>query len=164
MPLIEMLGRRFGRLLITARAENCPDGSARWICQCDCGRIINTSAHTLRRGDSESCGCQRQDRIVAAVRKHGRYMSPEYQCWQNIQARCYRPRHESYKYYGAKGVTVCDRWRASFVDFFADMGERPSPKHSIDRMNTYGNYEPLNCRWATKKEQTANRRIKLLGR
>lgn len=82
----------------------------------------------------------------------------EYQCWWNMLARCYNPQDERYKWYGARGIQVCERWRASFTDFFADMGNRPSPKHSIDRKNNDGNYEPRNCRWATVKEQANNQR------
>jgi hypothetical protein len=84
--------------------------------------------------------------------------TPEYKTWGNIRQRCYNPKHISYKYYGAMGVTVCDRWEKSFENFFADMGKRPSRDHSIDRKNPNGNYQPDNCRWATEKEQQNNRR------
>jgi hypothetical protein len=81
----------------------------------------------------------------------------EYRIWRHMLNRCYREADTDYHRWGGRGITVCDRWRYSFEMFFADMGERPSPKHSIDRMNNDGNYEPSNCRWATSSEQCRNR-------
>lgn len=78
--------------------------------------------------------------------------------WLTMIARCHRPAHISYKHYGARGVSVCQRWRGSYDAFAADMGPRPSPKHTVDRINSDGNYEPGNCRWATQAEQQRNRR------
>ncbi len=88
------------------------------------------------------------------------YHRPEYQCWWNMIDRCTNPEHMSFEWYGGRGISVCDRWRASFLHFLADMGERPSLKHSIDRYpNNDGNYEPGNCRWATRKQQAENQRF-----
>jgi hypothetical protein len=84
--------------------------------------------------------------------------SPEYASWKHMRQRCFNPRNRAYKYYGGRGITVCARWRDSFEAFLADMGRRPSPKHSIDRVDNDGNYEPGNCRWATDREQTINSR------
>lgn len=84
--------------------------------------------------------------------------SAEYQCWQSIKQRCFYPKHAKFEYYGGRGITICDRWRCSFEDFLADVGPRPSPKHSIDRYpNRRGNYEPGNVRWATRQQQADNR-------
>ncbi len=82
----------------------------------------------------------------------------EYACWIGMRRRCYVPTDRSFDLYGGRGITVCDQWRASFANFLADMGPRPSPKHSIDRINNDGNYEPDNCRWATASQQVSNRR------
>jgi hypothetical protein len=94
-------------------------------------------------------------------RKRGNTTKPEYVTWVNIKQRCDNPAIRSFRWYGARGITVCARWRDSFANFLADMGPRPSPKHSIDRINNNGNYEPNNCRWATKQEQTANMRFRI---
>lgn len=97
-------------------------------------------------------------RQTAYGRKHRTIQPPEYLVWSKMKGRCSNPRDTMYQYYGLLGVTVCERWRASFSAFMADMGPRPSDKHSIDRIDSAGNYEPGNCRWATTKEQHANRR------
>lgn len=88
---------------------------------------------------------------------------PEYEVWKGMRSRCSRPSVDSFKYYGARGIRVCDRWLHSFVNFYSDMGPRPSPAHSLDRINNNGNYEPSNCRWATAREQTLNSRVTKLS-
>jgi hypothetical protein len=95
----------------------------------------------IRHGDSRAAGS-----------------TSEYASWERIIQRSTNPRMHNWKYYGGRGITVCDRWRNSFENFLADMGRKPSPRLSIDRINNDGNYEPGNCRWATQKEQIANRR------
>lgn len=91
-------------------------------------------------------------------RNHGLSKGSEYRTWSAMHTRCYNPKSKAFADYGGRGIVICDRWRNSFIDFLADMGMRPSPRHSIDRINNDGNYEPLNCRWATKEQQDANRR------
>jgi hypothetical protein len=90
--------------------------------------------------------------------RHGHSRSPEHNSWRNMKERCYRPEHNRFKYYGARGIQVCERWRNSFLNFLADMGPTPTPKHSIDRIDNDGDYEPSNCHWATTGEQASHRR------
>lgn len=153
---IDLTGQRFGRLTPIRIGER--QGSSRmWICVCDCGRenVVRT-AHLLG-GRVKSCGCLNSEMISAMHLRHGRTHTPEHKCWIKMRERCRNPKDISYKYYGAKGVTVCERWN-QFESFFEDMGLKPSPKHSIDRIDPYGNYEPSNCRWADSKTQSTNKR------
>jgi len=158
---IEMNGLRFGRLLVTGGSVSDSKGKATWNCLCDCGTVIAVGGRSLRTGNTTSCGCKRIEKLKTgdANRKHGKTRTPEYRTWQSMHTRCYNRNSDDYPNYGGCGITICDRWKDSFETFLADMGLRPSPKHSIDRFpNPHGNYEPSNCRWATMKEQHNNRR------
>jgi hypothetical protein len=155
------VGQRYGRLIVLERAENDRWHRTTWKVRCDCGNETIASANFLRTGTTKSCGCWRSEyaRIVGrrTSTKHGMVESREYQSWVAMRTRCYNSNAHAYDRYGGRGITVCERWRESFDNFFADMGARP-PATSLDRINNDGNYEPGNCRWATHGEQRRNRR------
>lgn len=158
MPnLIVLVGLRFGRLLVLSRTTDRKRGVARWICRCDCGVEIEAESGPLKNGYVKSCGCWASDRAKAGLnRKHGHSGTPVYNIWSKMKARCNNPNVKSYKSYGARGIKVCARWE-SFECFLEDMGERPSPQHSIDRIDNNKGYEPNNCRWVgSVREQRQN--------
>jgi hypothetical protein len=157
----DITGQRFERLLVIERVPGNIAGHARWLCQCDCGSKCIVLACNLRSGDIRSCGCLKRELFAARTITHGetkeRRQSAEYRCWVGLIRRCSDPGRPDWKWYGARGIRVCERWQ-SFENFLADMGRKPSPKLSIDRINNKGNYEPGNCRWATQSEQVRNQR------
>lgn len=128
----------------------------RYLCRCECGKEKQVDAYCLATGKSKSCGCKRQSRLRHGYTRNGE-VRPEWQAWNHMCQRCTNPRDKHYKDYGGRGITVCERW-ASFDEFIKDMGDRPSPKHSLDRINGDKGYAPENCRWATAITQASNRR------
>jgi len=115
-------------------------------------------AKHLQSGASPSCGCiSRERRKQSALSHHA-----EYPIWAQAKQRCFNPRGKAWPDYGGRGITMCEEWRKSFFTFYKDMGPRPSPKHSVERIDNDGNYEPNNCRWATQKEQCNNTRVNLV--
>jgi hypothetical protein len=160
----ELAGKRFGRLVVQERAGKDPSGKNWfWRCACDCGGLVTILASSLRQNRTRSCGCLQKEVRGVSNKTHGHTsggkISSEYTAWQGLLDRCFNPNNNAYAYYGGRGITVCDRWQASFENFLDDIGNKPSPKHSLDRTDVNGNYEPSNCKWATKEEQMINRRV-----
>lgn len=144
---IDLTGQRFGVLTVESRGENSSSKAARWVCRCDCGATSVVLSGDLRGGKSKSCGCLKPGEARALP---GDGVPAEYSTWVNMRARCNNLNH------GGRGIRVCERWD-SFANFFADMGEKPSARHSIDRIDVHGDYCPENCKWSTDREQSCNR-------
>jgi hypothetical protein len=154
----DMLGKKFGLLTVIAREGSRKAGSgvtAMWRCRCNCGAELVRSGGAIRQGGGgNSCGCTAGDKH----RRHGMKETKVYRAWQNMKKRCFSKTSPDYHRYGGRGITVCERWRDSFENFLADMGQPPSPAHTLDRKENNGNYEPSNCRWVVRKIQNRNKR------
>jgi hypothetical protein len=149
-------GACFGRWTVLHVSETrSGDGCLKYVSRCQCGTVRNINSSKLRSGDSRSCGCLRTENIVKAVKKHGLEGTKEYQCWVNMIRRCSDSRDVAYKSYGGRGIKVCDEWK-DVSKFYADMGQAPTKKHEIDRINNDKGYHPDNCRWVTASENCCN--------
>ena len=147
-PVIDIAGKRFGKLLATRRVRH-RASVAMWLCVCDCGKRCTVAGYDLRRGQTKSCGCLRG----RASTTHGMSRSVEYATWRRIRVRCGDlNRHR----YGGRGIRVCARWQ-KFENFYADMGPKPGPTYSIERIDNDRGYEPANCKWGTLAEQNSNK-------
>lgn len=162
---MKIVGKTFGRLTVLGRDLSKYGTGTFWICKCSCGTTGSFRGKSLVSGNTQSCGClQREVRASNGKQnvKHGRGSSQKgrrdktYAAWFCMKSRCQRTADLEYQRYGGRGVTVCARWQ-DFQKFFSDMGECP-PEHTLDRKDPWGNYEPGNCRWATRSQQSQNLR------
>lgn len=161
-----LTGQQFGRLVAQWPAGIVPDRRTLWLCLCECGQTALVRDNNLITGNTKTCGCSyknptdpRKAPTLRIIHGHARYKnwSLTYKSWACMLQRCTNPNEIGYHRYGGRGITVYEPW-ANFVNFLADMGERPVGT-TIDRINPDGNYEPGNCRWATPKEQRLNQRV-----
>ena len=162
MKRINIKGQKFGRLTVLEYTHSNNDNKACWDCVCDCGKKINTSGKSLRTGKTKSCGCLALEIRIEANRTHGDCSrktgkTKEYTIWRGIKDRCLNPKNKNYKNYGGRGIKIDASWIDDYGAFLKDMGRAPKGSPTIDRINTLGNYEASNCRWATWKEQQNNR-------
>jgi hypothetical protein len=154
-------GDRFNMWTIIQEVEPhiYPSGKPRrrFLVKCDCGTIKENNINTIK--NNISCGCYHSEQLSKRNEKHSLSKHSLYRTWCDMRKRCKdKEGTKNWNWYGKWGVKVCDRWLNSFENFLNDMGEKPSPEYSIDRINVFGNYEPSNCRWATTEEQNRNKR------
>lgn len=160
----DLLGKEFGRLTVIAEAGRTNDRHILWECKCTCGRIVNVSSKELSSGHTKSCGCLQKETIKKIRYKHGDRGSRLYSVWRTMKRRCENKNCKDYRWYGEKGVTVCDEWHdySIFKEWALNNGYDEFAKRgscTIDRIDPYGNYTPNNCRWVSMKEQAKNKRI-----
>lgn len=157
--MADFTGFRVGKLTVLRKDEDA-EQSRMWVCECDCGTVKSVRSDHFTDGRVLSCGCHRIQKNVDRLTTHGRSSTREYRIWRNMKNRCEWDKWPEWHLYGGRGVRVCKEWSESFEAFFSFMGESPTNKHSIDRIDPYGNYEPGNCKWSTPKEQANNTRAK----
>lgn len=152
-----MIGQTCNRLTVVSLAPRRQKNRPRYFCRCVCGNEVDVDHYHLKSGHTQSCGCVKLEISTTRLFKHGLTKTPEHKCWVEMRARCLRTDHHAFEHYGGRGISICDRW-SEFLNFLADMGARPTLKHSLDRIDVDGNYEPSNCRWALPVVQQSNRR------
>lgn len=153
----DLVGKRFSRVEVLSFHSKTPKGNhVRWNCICDCGKVMVVLGGNLKNGHTNSCGCYRDERRSESHTKHGLSGTAEFVIWAGMRQRCNNPENTAYKRYGGRGIKVCRRWD-KFENFLSDMGKRPSPELSIDRINNNKGYSKSNCRWGTDEEQRRNK-------
>lgn len=158
MPLIDICGQRFGRLVVINYSHSNKHRKSFWLCKCDCGNIKILRGNDLKSGKIQSCGCYNSERTISFNTTHGLSGTRLYRIWKNIKMRCLDPNKPDYKYYGGRGIKICDEWINNFKSFYDwAMSNGYKEALTIDRRENDGNYEPSNCRWVTMAAQNQNK-------
>lgn len=152
---VDKVGKRYGRLVVVKREIRDQQGTF-WFCQCDCGKTTVAQSGHLNAGMRVSCGCAQDG---SHNKTHGMSRSSEYAAWDNARDRCRNPKNRKYPLYGGRGISMCKEWSESFEAFLADMGKKPTKKHTLERLDGNSGYTPENCVWATPVQQNNNRSI-----
>jgi len=154
---INIIGQKFNKLTVISRAPDKQKWKPIYNCLCDCGNKVIVYNYNLKNNHTTSCGCHQKRVASKKNRTHYLTGSTEYRTWANMKNRCYNTRSKRFNDWGGRGIKVCDRWIDSFENFLEDMGKKPTPQHSIDRIDNNGNYTPSNCKWSTTIEQSNNK-------
>lgn len=158
---LDLTGKKFSGWLVVSFNGVIEYGErglkSRWLCQCDCGKMSVVNGSSLTTGNSKSCGCVNRLNMAKKNKTHGLSGTDHYRRWQGMLNRCGNENSASYKNYGGRGITVCERW-LTYTNFISDMGYPPTSLHSLERINNNADYQPSNCKWATRSEQSKNKR------
>jgi len=157
--LIDLTGKRFGRLYATNRIPGLKNKRVMYHCVCDCGKEIEVRSESLRNGHTQSCGCRHKDIVAQNSTKHGKAHTRLYRIWGSMIQRCHNSNDDNYKNYGGRGITVCDVWRNNFESFYQwAINNGYNGNLEIDREDNNRGYSPNNCRFVTRIENQRNRR------